>query len=53
MNRAYRYGIAGVLLLFGAVSLIDMLALGQGGGGTVGRSASTPDLAGEWRLENY
>jgi hypothetical protein len=27
--------------------------LGQGGGGGVGRSASPPDLSGEWRLENY
>jgi glyoxylase-like metal-dependent hydrolase (beta-lactamase superfamily II) len=53
MGRAYRQGIGAFLLFFGVIVLISQLALGQGGGGTVGRSASVPDLAGEWRLENY
>src|SRR5437867_1184816 len=52
MDRAYRTGVA-ILLLLVALLLANILVLGQGGGGAVGRQASTPDLAGEWRLENY
>jgi glyoxylase-like metal-dependent hydrolase (beta-lactamase superfamily II) len=53
MDRAYRRGIGAFFVFAGAVFVINIFAVGQGGGGTVGRSNSVPDLAGEWRLENY
>src|SRR5262245_22346119 len=53
MRKAYHTKIAAALFVLVVTLVFRILVVAQGGGATVGRTESTPDLAGEWRLGNY